>query len=104
MVDALRSKGIDIIQIKAFASSLGDEAVLKAANGQNRILITFDADFGELVFRQKLKTQGIVLLKFTPKSSQHVVETILSLLTSQAKIEGHFLIIKEKKIRVLRLK
>jgi predicted nuclease of predicted toxin-antitoxin system len=58
--------------------------VLKIANMQKRILITFDADFGELVFRQKLKTQGVILLKFAPKSSQHVVETIANLLTTQA--------------------
>jgi predicted nuclease of predicted toxin-antitoxin system len=104
VVEALRSKGMDIVQIKALASSLSDETVLKTANSQNRILITFDSDFGELVFRQKLKSKGIILLKFTPKSSQHVVETILSLLTSKARIEGHFLIVREKKIRVLRLK
>jgi predicted nuclease of predicted toxin-antitoxin system len=104
VVDALRSKGIDIVRVKARASSLSDETVLKTANIQNRILITFDTDFGELVFRQKLKAQGIILLKFTPKSSHQVVETILSLLTSKAKIEGHFLIVKEKKMRVLRLK
>jgi hypothetical protein len=71
---------------------------------QKRILITFDADFGELVFRQKLKTQGVILPKFAPKSSQHVVETIANLLTTQANVEGHFLIVKEKRIRVLRLK
>lgn len=86
------------------ASSLNDQSVLKVANSQNRILITFDTDFGELIFRQKLKTQGIILLKFTPKSSQEVAEKILSLLNGQVKIEGHFLIVQENKIRVLRLK
>ena len=104
VVNALKSKGIDIVPIKEFASSLSDETVLETANVQNRILITFDADFGELVFRKKLKAKGVILLKFTPKSSQHTLETIANVLATQAKIEGHFLIVKEKRIRVLRLK
>jgi predicted nuclease of predicted toxin-antitoxin system len=74
------------------------------ANKQNRVLITFDSDFGELIFRQKLKAKGVILLKFSPKSTQQVVDTILNVLKTQAMIEGHFLVVKEKKIRVLRLK
>jgi predicted nuclease of predicted toxin-antitoxin system len=74
------------------------------ANKQNRVLITFDSDFGELIFRQKLKAQGVILLKFAPKSTQQIVDTILNVLKTQAKIKGHFLIVKEKKIRVFSLK
>ena len=104
VVNALRSKGIQIVSIKEFASSLSDETVLETANAQNRILITFDTDFGELVFKRKLKAKGVILLKFVPKSSLHTLETITNLLATQTKIEDHFLIVKEKRIRVLRLK
>jgi predicted nuclease of predicted toxin-antitoxin system len=90
--------------VKAITSGVSDETVLAIANQQQRVIITFDSDFSELVFRRKLKTEGVILLKFTPKSSQHVAEIILDALRSQAKIEGHFLIVREKKIRVLRLK
>ena len=78
--------------------------MLETANKQNRILITFDSDFGEIIFRQKLKARGIILLKFAPKSTLQVVDTTLNVLKTQTKIEDHFLIVKEKKIRVLRLK
>jgi predicted nuclease of predicted toxin-antitoxin system len=104
VVNALRSKGIDIVPIKELTSGVSDETVLETANKQNRILITFDSDFGELIFRQKLKARGVILLKFAPKSTQQVVDTISNVLKTQAKIEDHFLIVKEKKIRVLRLK
>jgi predicted nuclease of predicted toxin-antitoxin system len=104
VVNVLRNKGIDIVSMKDFGSSLSDEKVLETANAQDRILITFDADFAELVFKRKLKAKGVILLKFVPKSSQHIVETIETVLMTQAKIEDHFLIIKEKRIRVLRLK
>jgi hypothetical protein len=74
------------------------------ANKQNRVLITFDSNFGELIFRQKLEVQGVILLKFAPKSTQQIVDTILNVLKTQAKINGHFLIVKDKNIRVFSLK
>jgi predicted nuclease of predicted toxin-antitoxin system len=95
---------VDIVSIKELTAGVSDETVLETANKQNRILITFDSDFGELIFRQKLKARGVILLKFAPKSTQQVVDTISNVLKTQAKIEDHFLIVKEKKIRVLRLK
>ena len=104
MISALRNKGIDVVSIKELTSGLSDETVLETANKQNRVLITFDSDFGELIFRQKLKARGIILLKFAPKSTQQVVDVTLNVLKTQAKIEGQFLIVKEKKIRVLRIK
>lgn len=104
MVSALRNKGIDVVSIKELTSGLNDETVLETANKQNRILVTFDSDFGELIFRQKLKARGVILLKFAPKSTQQVVDATLNVLKTQAKIEGQFLIVKEKKIRVFRIK
>jgi hypothetical protein len=71
---------------------------------QKRVLITFDADFAELVFRRRLKAQGVILLKFVPKSTQETLEKITNVLATQTKIENHFLIVKENRIRVLRLK
>ncbi len=104
VVNALRNRGVDIISVKELESSLSDETVLEVANKQKRILITFDADFAELVFRRKLKAQGVILLKFVPKSTQEILEKINNVLATQTKIECHFLTVKEKRIRVLRLK
>jgi predicted nuclease of predicted toxin-antitoxin system len=55
VVSNLRNKGIDIISIKEVASGISDESVLETANNQKRVLITFDDDFGELIYRRKLE-------------------------------------------------
>lgn len=44
-------------------ASISDAEVLQKANEQNALLITEDKDFGELVFRLKLKHRGILLLR-----------------------------------------
>ena len=92
MVNGLRNKGIDIVPIKELMSGSSDETVLETANEQGRILITFDSDFGQLIFRQKLEARGVILLKFAPKSTQQVVDVTLNVLKTQAKIEGNFFI------------
>jgi predicted nuclease of predicted toxin-antitoxin system len=86
-VQSLRMKGINIISITETSPGLSDKQVLETANRQNRIIITFDTDFGNLVIRQKLKTKGIILLRFKPKSAQHIADTIVSLLRTRTPTE-----------------
>jgi predicted nuclease of predicted toxin-antitoxin system len=50
VVNDLKSKGIDVISLKELGHGLSDEAVLEAANAQGRIVLTFDDDFGELIY------------------------------------------------------
>ena len=45
-----------------------DREVLDPANREDRILVTFDKDFGELMLREKAKVKGLILLRFHAKS------------------------------------
>jgi len=74
------------------------------ANQQNRVLITFDNDFAELVYRHKRKAYGVILLKFVPNSFQQISEVVLNVLSAKTKIEGNFVTVTEKRIRVIRIK
>lgn len=40
-----------------------DVEVLELANREERIMITFDKDFGELVFKEKLIHKGVIFLR-----------------------------------------
>ncbi|MCW3984360.1 MAG: DUF5615 family PIN-like protein [Candidatus Bathyarchaeota archaeon] len=104
VVNNLKNKGIDIVSVKEINAGLGDEAVLEIANAQNRILLTFDDDFGELIYRRKLKAYGIVLLRFLPKSTQQIYEILSNVLDAQNELEGNFVIVTENRIRIHRLR
>ena len=43
--------------------ALPDEEVLSIALREDRILITNDRDFGELIFRQRLPHSGVILFR-----------------------------------------
>ena len=63
-VAALRNAGHDVLWVRTESPGATDRAVLHAAQSQERILLTFDKDFGELAFRSNLPAQsGIILFR-----------------------------------------
>ena len=63
IVDALRTAGFDVLYILETNQGADDEFILNLANEQQRILLTQDKDFGELVFRLKNVHYGVVLIR-----------------------------------------
>ncbi|HVU95660.1 MAG TPA: DUF5615 family PIN-like protein [Puia sp.] len=63
IVDLLRSSGFDVHYILETHPGSFDEEVLRIANEENRILLTQDKDFGELVYRLMQVHQGVVLIR-----------------------------------------
>lgn len=53
VVSSLRNEGTDVIEIAAVAPSITDVAVSRLARDQNRLLLTEDKDFGELIFASR---------------------------------------------------
>ena len=64
MIRALRSAGHDVIAIAEVAKGIPDEQVLERAVDAERVLITEDNDFGELVYGRGRPSAGVVFVKF----------------------------------------
>ena len=62
IVDALRMDGIDVSYIVEIAPGMDDTIILHLSNDEQRILLTQDKDFRELVFRLKSTHSGVVLI------------------------------------------
>jgi predicted nuclease of predicted toxin-antitoxin system len=65
-VNRLREAGWDVLAIAEAHASIDDPAVMRLARETSRWLITFDRDYGELVFRQHLPPPPLVLLLRVP--------------------------------------
>ena len=63
IVDQLRQHGHDVLYPPETELSAEDDVWLERARSEQRTLVTDDKDFGELVFRRKLPSAGIVLLR-----------------------------------------
>ena len=93
----LKSLGFDIVAVKEIAQSRLDADILDIANKEQRILITLDKDFGELVFKQKLIHSGVILLRLKDESVENKEKVLLRELKSKKKFENKFTVISDPK-------
>lgn len=96
----LRNAGFDILWIPEAGKDPGDEEIIKKAFEEDRILITADKDFGELVFLFNKPHSTIVRLVDIPAKKQG--KTILRLIeTHKTDIDKRALITVESyRVRV----
>jgi predicted nuclease of predicted toxin-antitoxin system len=74
VVDWLRNQDFDVMYIPEKIPSISDdEDVLRLANNEDRILITNDKDFGELVFHQARIALGILLIRANNEKSSNLL-------------------------------
>lgn len=59
----LRAEGHQVIYIAEIAPAITDIEVLKVANQEDSLLITYDKDFGDLIFYRRYQSRGVILLR-----------------------------------------
>ena len=100
LVEGLRHSGVDVLYVKEIAPGAADETVLKMAADQERVLLTEDKDFGELVVRLKLPVYGIVLLRMNPADSHSKLARVRHLLRHhEDRLPGSLVVLSEKRAR-----
>jgi predicted nuclease of predicted toxin-antitoxin system len=100
-VAALRAKGHDIAWVRADAPGSSDAEVLAQAQAEERILLTFDKDFGELAFRVGLPAaSGVILFRIPTPSPEFVARAAVAALESRSDWAGHFAVVEEDRIRM----
>lgn len=78
----LKSKGHDIKAIGIDDPSISDEQVMNIAINENRTIITYDSDYGELIFRYNYKPKaGVIFIRvqpIEPLETAKIIEDLLS--------------------------
>ena len=99
-VRILRDRGHDVVSIAADHGPLTDNAVLADAAGDQRWVVTFDRDYGELIFARGLPAPPAVIL-FRLKTYRPEVpgRMLADLLDSGGDFEGCFVVIDDAGIR-----
>jgi predicted nuclease of predicted toxin-antitoxin system len=82
-------------------SGISDIEILEMAMAQNRTILTFDRDYGELIFKRNFKPQfGIIYLRFNNYSPIFPGELIFRLFQREDfHFENTFTVIDENGIR-----
>lgn len=81
----LRERDFDVLSIAESRPSIRDAEVLDLVCRQQRWLLTFDSDYGSLVFRHLMPAPpGIVCLRSSPRSPEDPFERIMLALARYA--------------------
>jgi len=90
---ALRAAGHEVSRVALDMPDAPDDVVLERAVSENCILVTYDRDFGELVFQHgAAQPVAIIYIRFEPDDIYEVVERLMPLL-DEAALRGHMTII-----------
>jgi predicted nuclease of predicted toxin-antitoxin system len=101
VVQALRHAGHDVISIAEMANGASDEQVLELALNQNRILITEDRDFGELVYARGRSSAGVILVRFPSRARNAKPPTIVEAVARLgARLRNAFSVIQPGRVPV----
>jgi predicted nuclease of predicted toxin-antitoxin system len=100
-VEAIRQLGHDVAWIHTDAPGSKDREVLARAMSDQRILLTFDKDFGDLAFQSGLPaTCGIVLFRLRASSSAALAALVVTALGSRSDWAGQFSVVEAGRIRM----
>ncbi len=99
----LRSLGHDA-QLVAISHGTGlpDPEVLAIAQAEQRVLITDDRDFGELVFRQRQPHAGVIYLRLSTTLLASRIARLDYVLGHYSDQLDQFLVVTDQRVRVRR--
>ncbi len=100
-VIALRTAGHDVVWVGAVAPGTSDHDVLAWAAREQRILLTFDKDFGELAKASALPPGcGVILLRMPMPKPSDVGQQLADLITAREDWTGNFSVIEPGRVRM----
>lgn len=84
IVHKLRELGYEVTYIAELAPGIEDDEILQKALKEERLLLTEDRDFCELVFRDEQPTYGIILVRIPAKHRLRKKDRIEALVSDYA--------------------
>jgi predicted nuclease of predicted toxin-antitoxin system len=104
-VTAPRAAGHDVVWVRSVAPGTTDSLILEWAAREERILLTFDKDFGELARGSSLPPKcGVVLLRMPMPKPGDIGQRLAHLVAARDDWAGHFSVIEPGRVRMRPLK
>ncbi len=100
-VEALRGAGHDVAWVRVDDPGAGDERVLARARAEERVLVTFDKDFGELVLKRGLAaSHGVIVVRLPLDRPLELADRIAAAIAARNDWPGHFSVVGPDRVRM----
>ena len=97
----LQKAGHEVISITESSPGISDKKVLDTAKAENLTILTFDSDYGELIFRHEVKSPPAVIYFRHKGQDPEFAGNQLSMLIEKENLnfEDHFTVIEQNNVR-----
>ena len=96
----LRAAGMDVVAVIETMRSASDREVMAYARREQRWIITFDRDYGDLIFREGLlPPPAILYFRQEPYPPERPADIVLAMLAKPQQLEGCMVVISQQNIR-----
>jgi predicted nuclease of predicted toxin-antitoxin system len=97
----LQAQGYDVLAVRDLDPRLPDSEILALVVREQRLVITMDKDFGELVHRSGQPHAGVLLLRLEEAHSQQKVAVIKKIFSQYAEqLSGRFTVYQRGRLRI----
>jgi len=101
VVACLRDEGYNAVAVVEVMPEADDGEILDRAVSENRVLVTNDKDFGEMIFRSGRAHRGVVLLRLRDERAANKVRMMKVALAQVGEgLRNHYVVVTEAGIRV----
>ncbi len=105
VTEFLRASGCDVVDVSETMPAADDADILSIAAIEDRVVVTNDKDFGELVFRSGRIHAGVLLFRLEDESAANRVRMAATILDRYGdQLAGSFTVVTEKTIRIRPMK
>jgi predicted nuclease of predicted toxin-antitoxin system len=106
VVDWLRSEGHDALHLREQGlQHLPNGQIFAKAHQEQRVVLTFDLDFGEILAASAGKTVSVVLFRLRNTRTEHVIARLQAILSqsSHELEQGAIVLVEDRRHRVRKL-
>lgn len=97
----LKTQGHDVLAVRDLDPRMPDLNILALAVREQRLVVTMDKDFGELVYRSRQPHAGVLLLRLEEARSDEKVAVVNEILRKYEKqVSGNFSVYQGGRLRI----
>ena len=97
----LKENGFDVLSVRDIDSRAKDSQILRWSVDQQRMIISMDKDFGELVYNSGKHHAGVLILRLEDADADTKVAVIKKIFAEYYdKIESHFCVFQDGRLRI----
>ncbi len=97
----LWEEGYDTKAVRDIDFCMEDEEIIRTAVTENRMVITMDKDFGELVYHSSMEHSGVLLLRLEDATGTEKLQVVKHIMKNYSdRIKNCFCVFQNDKFRI----